>query len=211
MSDNPKPANPSEPPFGATSAANPAEIAGAPSPSASSAGASAEKADDAVLSPTEIEALVASASAPTATEGGVEGAGTLSNRPLAASHASDPVETGSSSAMPQTAAAHPLEAGALPRFDRASGQGAGIDALDMLYDVNLQVTIELGRTRMLVEDVLKLGEGSVVELDRLAGDPVDIYANERLIARGEILVLNDNFCVRVGEVLTTDPHRIGAA
>src|ERR1044072_2949937 len=55
---------------------------------------------------------------------------------------------------------------------------------------------------MLVEDVLKLGEGSVVELDKLAGDPVDVYVNERLVARGEVLVLNDNFCVRVTELLT---------
>ena len=54
---------------------------------------------------------------------------------------------------------------------------------------------------MLVEDVLRLGEGTVVELDKLAGDPVDIYVNERHVARGEVLVLNDNFCVRVNEII----------
>jgi flagellar motor switch protein FliN/FliY len=63
------------------------------------------------------------------------------------------------------------------------------------------VKIELGRTRMLVEDVLRLGEGSVVELDKLAGDPVDVYVNDRRVARGEVLVLNDNFCVRINEIL----------
>ena len=78
----------------------------------------------------------------------------------------------------------------------------------MLSDVKLRVKIELGRTRMLVEDVLKLGEGSVVELDKLAGDPVDVIVNGRLVARGEVLILNDNFCVRVSEVLSHDPHRI---
>lgn len=78
----------------------------------------------------------------------------------------------------------------------------------MLSDVNLRVKIELGRTRMLVEDVLKLGEGSVVELDKLAGDPVDVYVNNRLIARGEVLVLNDSFCVRISELITEDPHRV---
>jgi flagellar motor switch protein FliN/FliY len=78
----------------------------------------------------------------------------------------------------------------------------------MLNDVNLRVKIQLGGTRMLVEDVLKLGEGSVVELDKLAGDPVDVLVNERLIARGEVLVLNDNFCVRITEVLSHDPHRV---
>ncbi len=74
-------------------------------------------------------------------------------------------------------------------------------AIDLLGDVNLHVTIELGRTRMLVEDVLRLGEGAVVELDKLAGDPVDVHVNGRLVARGEVLVLNDAFCVRVNEIL----------
>ena len=61
--------------------------------------------------------------------------------------------------------------------------------------------IELGRTEMLVEDVLRLTEGSVVELDKLAGDPVDVYVNQRLVARGEVLVLDDNFCIRVNEIV----------
>jgi flagellar motor switch protein FliN/FliY len=73
--------------------------------------------------------------------------------------------------------------------------------IDLLSDVNLNVKIELGRTRMLVEDVLKLSEGAVVELDKLAGDPVDVYVNERHIARGEVLVLNDNFCIRINEIV----------
>lgn len=80
--------------------------------------------------------------------------------------------------------------------------------ISLLSDVNLNVKIELGRTRMLVEDVLKLGEGTVVELDKLAGDPVDVFVNDRPVARGEVLVLNDNFCVRINEILaplTTEP------
>ena len=77
--------------------------------------------------------------------------------------------------------------------------------LRLLADVNLHVKIELGRTRMLVEDVLKLGSGSVIELDKLAGDPVDIYVNDRPVARGEVLVLNDNFCVRISEILDAAP------
>ncbi|HAI12122.1 MAG TPA: flagellar motor switch protein FliN [Phycisphaerales bacterium] len=73
--------------------------------------------------------------------------------------------------------------------------------IDMLRDVDLHVAIELGRTNMLVEDVLKIGDGSVIELDKLAGDPVDVYVNDRLVARGEVLVLNDNFCIRVSEIV----------
>ncbi|MBX3379205.1 MAG: flagellar motor switch protein FliN [Phycisphaeraceae bacterium] len=88
----------------------------------------------------------------------------------------------------------------LPAFSGGTGNGAPA-SIDLLSDVSLQVKIELGRTRMLVEDVLRLADGAVVELDKLAGDPVDIYVNERHVARGEVLVLNDNFCVRINEIL----------
>jgi len=84
--------------------------------------------------------------------------------------------------------------------------------MDLLADVNLNVKIELGRTRMLVEDVLRLGDGSVVELDKLAGDPVEVYVNDRPIARGEVLVLNDNFCVRINEIISAGlPEKPGLA
>jgi flagellar motor switch protein FliN len=73
--------------------------------------------------------------------------------------------------------------------------------LDLVRDVELNLKIELGRTHMYLEDVLKLRKGSVVPLDKLAGDPVDIYVNGRLVARGEVLVLNDNFCVRIAELI----------
>jgi flagellar motor switch protein FliN/FliY len=73
--------------------------------------------------------------------------------------------------------------------------------LDLLRDVELDLKIELGRTNMYLEDVLRLSKGAVVPLDRLAGDPVDIIVNGRLIARGEVLILNDNFCVRVAELV----------
>jgi flagellar motor switch protein FliN/FliY len=88
----------------------------------------------------------------------------------------------------------------LPKISPMTSQ-AMPEGIDLLADVNLNVRIELGRTRMLVEDVLRLGEGSVVELDKLAGDPVDVYVNDRHVARGEVLVLNDNFCVRINEIV----------
>lgn len=79
-----------------------------------------------------------------------------------------------------------------------SGEAA---TLELVRDVELDLKIELGRTHMHLEEVLRLKQGAVVTLDKLAGDPVDIYANGRLIARGEVLVLNDNFCVRVAELV----------
>lgn len=94
-----------------------------------------------------------------------------------------------------------------PDFER-SEEHALAGGIDLLADVNLTVKIELGRTRMLVEDVLKLRDGSVVELDKLAGDPVDIYVNDRPVARGEVLVLNENFCVRINEILTAGGEEV---
>lgn len=76
--------------------------------------------------------------------------------------------------------------------------------LEMVRDVQLDLKIELGRTHMHLEDVLRLRQGAVVPLDKLAGDPVDLYVNGRMIARGEVLVLNDNFCVRVTELIIGD-------
>ena len=76
--------------------------------------------------------------------------------------------------------------------------------LELMRDVQLDLTIELGRTHMKLEEVLKLKKGAVVPLEKLAGDPADIYANGRLVARGEVLVLNDNFCVRVAELVEGD-------
>ena len=76
--------------------------------------------------------------------------------------------------------------------------------IDLVRDVELDVKIELGQTQMYLEDVLKMRKGSVVALDKLAGDPVDIYVNGRLIARGEVLVLSDNFCVRIAELIVGD-------
>ena len=89
------------------------------------------------------------------------------------------------------------------KFEDFSGSTANSDSatLELMRDVELDMTIELGRTHMHLEDLLKLKQGSVVALDKLAGDPADIYVNGRLIARGEVLVLNDNFCVRVAELI----------
>jgi flagellar motor switch protein FliN/FliY len=88
----------------------------------------------------------------------------------------------------------------LPNFSQVM-RDAQVSSIDLLRDVDLNVKIELGRSKMQVEDVLKLSEGSVVELDKLAGDPVDVFVNDRLVARGEVLVLNDNFCVRINEIM----------
>lgn len=72
--------------------------------------------------------------------------------------------------------------------------------LNMLFDIPLQVTVELGRAKRTVKDILRLSPGAVVELDKLAGEPVDIYVNNKLIAKGEVVVIDENFGVRVTEI-----------
>jgi len=88
-------------------------------------------------------------------------------------------------------------------FKKFGGATANTESatLELMGDVQLDMTIELGRTHMQLEELLKLRQGAVVPLDKLAGDPADIYVNGRLVARGEVLVLNDNFCIRVAELI----------
>ena len=81
------------------------------------------------------------------------------------------------------------------------GQGRSIE---MLYDISLPVSVELGRTTLLIKDVLDLGPGSVVELNKLAGEPVDILVNGKLVARGEVVVVDENFGVRISNVCSPE-------
>lgn len=88
-------------------------------------------------------------------------------------------------------------------FQKFGGTAANTESatLELMRDVQLDMTIELGRTHMQLDELLKLKQGAVVPLDKLAGDPADIFVNGRLVARGEVLVLNDNFCIRVAELI----------
>lgn len=121
----------------------------------------------------------------------------------AATEALEKAEEAAQSIAAETAAdPHVAEAVQLPDFapsEQDPEQAAA--TLGLLHDVELNVKIELGRTRMYVEDVLRLNENSVIELDKAAGDPVDIFVNDRHVARGEVLVLNENFCVRISEII----------
>ncbi len=75
--------------------------------------------------------------------------------------------------------------------------------IDLLLDVSMRVTVELGRTRMKLAQILELQVGSVIELDRLAGDPVDILINDHMVARGEVVVVEDKFGVRITEMISS--------
>jgi flagellar motor switch protein FliN/FliY len=82
--------------------------------------------------------------------------------------------------------------------------------IDLLMDVSMRVTVELGRTRMQLAQILELQHGSVVELDRLAGDPVDIFVNDCMVARGEVVVVDDKFGVRIIEMVSSKTIKVAA-
>lgn len=83
----------------------------------------------------------------------------------------------------------------------ATAVGAG-RPIDFLLDVPLTLSVELGRSRVLVNDLLQLGQGSVVELTKIVGEPLEVLVNEKLIARGEVVVLNDKFAVRLTDIIS---------
>lgn len=76
--------------------------------------------------------------------------------------------------------------------------------MDFLLDVTLQVTVEVGRARMTIQDLLQLGQGSVVELEKLAGEPLDIYVNGKHVARGEAVIVNEKFGVRLTDIISPE-------
>ncbi len=108
--------------------------------------------------------------------------------------------------------------GTSPEFDEALKDGAeaadNIDGhsgrlartdfskLKMILDVPLKVSVELGRTKMLINDLLQLGQGSVIELDKIAGEPMEILINDKLVAMGEVVVVNEKFGVRLTDVVS---------
>jgi flagellar motor switch protein FliN/FliY len=90
---------------------------------------------------------------------------------------------------------------------KSKGKNADGTSMELLMDVSLRVTVELGRTLMQLRQVLDLQQGSVVELERLAGDPVDVFVNDRLMARGEVVVVDDKFGVRITELVSAGNNK----
>ena len=99
------------------------------------------------------------------------------------------------------------DAGGQPKKNNpdSSEKGAGSDGradLDFILDIPLELSVELGKTKMLVNDLLQLGQGSIVELNKLAGEPLEIYINRKLVARGEVVVVNEKFGVRLTDIIS---------
>lgn len=100
------------------------------------------------------------------------------------------------------AAQQPAGAGAGATAAGGKIQNSAIQSLDFILDIPLKVTVELGRTKMNIRDILQLAQGSVVELSKFAGEPLEVFVNEKLIARGEVVVVNEKFGIRLTDIIS---------
>ncbi len=115
---------------------------------------------------------------------------------LAEQEAADKAASASASAVPA-----PQKANIFPNLGRDVGQPAD-NNLDLILDIPVQLTVELGRTKIAIRNLLQLAQGSVVELDGLAGQPMDVLVNGCLIAQGEVVVVNDKFGIRLTDIIS---------
>lgn len=141
-----------------------------------------QEAADGTLTADALDALMAAADAEQAA---------MAMEDAAPPDASGAFETGASSLFESLDAANARPAA-----------NADAPGLSRVRDIPLEVTVELGRTHLLIKDILDLNAGSIIELDKIAGEPVDLFANGLLVARGEVVVIDDNFGVRVTEIIT---------
>ncbi len=96
----------------------------------------------------------------------------------------------------------PVNFGQIEGDSLSTSQNVDMSKLQLLFDVPLNITVELGRVNLNLREVLELHQGSLIQLDKLAGEPLDIYANGKLIARGEVVVIEENFGVRITEIVS---------
>ncbi|AKL84401.1 flagellar motor switch phosphatase FliY [Bacillus atrophaeus] len=115
---------------------------------------------------------------------------------------SQPQQTPKRQGKPKKAAPVQVAPVEFSAFDPNEAPQAHLNNLDMLMDIPLSITVELGRTKRSVKEILELSAGSIIELDKLAGEPVDILVNQRIVAKGEVVVIEENFGVRVTDILS---------
>ncbi|RSF06126.1 flagellar motor switch protein FliN [Achromobacter aegrifaciens] len=126
-------------------------------------------------------------------------AAAMAEQPSAAAPAAAPAPAAAAPAAPAAAAQSAAQSVFKPLAGATGGAGADID---LIMDVPVQLTVELGRTRLTIKNLLQLGQGSVVELDGLAGEPMDIFVNGYLIAQGEVVVVEDKYGIRLTDIIT---------
>ncbi|KAF0995657.1 flagellar motor switch phosphatase FliY [Geobacillus sp. TFV-3] len=120
----------------------------------------------------------------------------------AASRSMDKPPAGRADKEREGATARHIQTADFVEFDAPPLAATEVHNLELLFDVPLQVTVELGRTKRSVQEILQLSTGSIIELDKLAGEPVDVFVNNKLIAKGEVVVIDENFGVRITDIIS---------
>lgn len=108
----------------------------------------------------------------------------------------DPAAIAAAGAPPSSAAP------GAPASSQAAEAAGSVQSLDFILDIPLKVTVELGRSRMAIREVLELHQGSVIELSKLAGEPLEVLVNDKLVARGEVVVVNEKFGIRLTDIIS---------
>jgi flagellar motor switch protein FliN len=123
-------------------------------------------------------------------------------------HTNNKKGAGVSTVGSETVSDRPVEDIKTVKFSQfaPSPKGAALGNLDLLLDVKMPLVVELGRSKMLIRDILELGPGSVIELDKAAGEPVDLLVNGKLLARGEVVVIDESFGLRITEIVGSAPE-----
>jgi flagellar motor switch protein FliN/FliY len=102
---------------------------------------------------------------------------------------------------PASAPSPPLPPASFPSLD-GGGAAPSPKSIDFILDIPMQVTVQVGSTKMVIRELLQLGQGSVIELEKLAGEPMEVLVNNKLVARGEVVVVNEKFGVRLTDVIS---------
>ena len=108
---------------------------------------------------------------------------------------------GANASSPSPASSPAPTPASFPPLDGGGGAPAPKN-IDFILDIPMQVTVQVGSTKMVIRDLLQLGQGSVVELDKLAGEPMEVLVNNKLVARGEVVVVNEKFGIRLTDVIS---------
>jgi flagellar motor switch protein FliN len=132
----------------------------------------------------------------------VKAAAAISPSPTTANYAT-PAPSMEKAEIPPVQANANVQKVEFSTFPSSPGKTQGVPSnIDLLYDIPLEITVELGRTNLQIRKILELGPGAVIQLDKLAGEPVDILANQKLIAKGEVVVIEENFGVRITDIIS---------
>lgn len=116
--------------------------------------------------------------------------------------AADNQPSASDNVFPAVSTAAPVpQVASFPKLEEG-GSGGEPRNLDLILDIPMTISVQLGSTKMVIRDLLQLGQGSVVELEKLAGEPLDVLVNQKLVARGEVVVVNEKFGIRLTDVVS---------